>query len=323
MVKGHMAEDAKQELFGLVSDVGAHNDSDVVIYSGPLERPYDEDIMSVCRRTDKQKNVVLYIGTHGGDSHAAYRIARFLREYYERFVVYVHTLCKSAGTLLCLGANEIIMSDCSEMGPIDIQLLKTDELGERSSGLTITQAMATLQTEAFSMFEDHFLKLRFRSGFQISTKSAAEIAANITVGLFSPVYAQLDPVRIGEIDRAVRIAIEYGERIGKDNIKADSLSKLVAGYPDHAFVIDRAEAKDLFVNVREPTEAEFKLDNLLRSVVRGALSSNKTVVANLTKESAEKGDSDEPTRNGTSPEGQASEEQEVRTDNEGTDQTTS
>ena len=36
------------------------------------------------------------------------------------------THCKSAGTLLALGADEIIMSNLSELGPLDIQLPDRD-----------------------------------------------------------------------------------------------------------------------------------------------------------------------------------------------------
>ena len=48
---------------------------------------------------------------------------------------YVDTVCKSAGTILALGADVIIMSQYAELGPIDVQLQKEDEVGESTSGL--------------------------------------------------------------------------------------------------------------------------------------------------------------------------------------------
>ena len=178
----------------------------------------------------------------------------------------------------------MIMPDNAELGPLDVQLLKVDELGERSSGLTITDAMNTLKTQAFDMFEDYFLQLRFKSGQQITTKSAAEIAANITVGLYSPIYEQIDPMRLGETERALRIALEYGERVGKYNLKPDALTKLVAGYPDHGFVIDRMEAETLFEKVRFPSELEIEVANELESIVDDSLRKGEAILFNLTKE---------------------------------------
>jgi hypothetical protein len=69
---------------------------------------------------------------------------------------------------------------------------------------------------------------------------------------------QLDPMRIGEMDRAVSIVSAYGERLIKKgkNAKDGALSRLVAGYPSHAFVIDRDEAKELFKSIVDPDDGE-------------------------------------------------------------------
>lgn len=276
-----MSDDFESVLTDIVSAYSVEKNTDVLLYCGPLENPHDDTAID-CIKNPKFENAILLLTTFGGSAHAAYRIARRLQKCYKSFTVYIYTQCKSAGTLLALGANELIMSDYAEMGPLDVQLRKSDELGEYSSGLTITQSLSSLQTEAFSMFEDYFLRLRYSSGLQITTKTAAEIAANLTIGLFKPIYNQVDPLRIGETDRAVRISMEYGDRIGKYNLKPNALVKLVSGYPDHNFVIDRTEAKELFNRVREPSEAENKLANHLHGLVEDMISKNKTLVINLT-----------------------------------------
>ena len=38
--------------------------------------------------------------------------------------------CKSAGTLLLIGATSLIISDRGELGPLDVQLSKPDEIFE-------------------------------------------------------------------------------------------------------------------------------------------------------------------------------------------------
>lgn len=234
-------------------------EADIILYNGNIQSPYDDAFITKCRAVSRRPNVLLVLSTEGGSADAAYRMARCLQRCYGRFIVYIPRSCKSAGTLLAVGADEIIMSDLGELGPLDVQLYKPDEVGEMSSGLTMLQALNTLGNKAFDFFEDSFLKLRVKSGLQITTKSAAEIASSMVTGLFGPIYGQVDPSRLGEIDRSVRISMEYGNRIGKKNLKSEALEQLVAGYPSHSFVIDREEAQDLFQNLRKPTEQEEKL----------------------------------------------------------------
>jgi hypothetical protein len=65
----------------------------------------------------KQIDLLLY--TRGGDVLTPWRLVHLIREYTNRFTVLVPFRCYSAGTLLCLGADEIVMGKMSELGPID------------------------------------------------------------------------------------------------------------------------------------------------------------------------------------------------------------
>jgi hypothetical protein len=293
----------EQEAIGLaVKGLIEESPCDVFLYAGPLEKPHDDALLDECH-TKKHKRVLLLLATYGGDANCAYRIARRLQKCYDEFTVYIHTICKSAGTLLALGANEIIMSDYGEMGPLDVQLQKEDELGAITSGLAINQALSKLRGQVFDLFEEIFVRLIIHSGRQITTKSAGEIAANITIGVMGPIYGQIDPMRLGEIDRAVRIALEYGERLGQKNLKDGALFKLVAEYPDHGFVIDRKEAKELFNVVREPSNAEMELASLLQPIVDKALKDNSAIVSNLNDLIGESHDRDQAGGENPAPEG--------------------
>ena len=211
----------------------------------------------------QRKNILLILTTDGGNADVTYRIARCLQRRYDHFIVYVRGWCKSAGTLLVSSANEIIMPDDGELGPLDVQLIKRDEVGEWESGLAPRQALETLRDESLKSCEDDFLKLRVRSGFSLSSALASEIAKAMAVELFKPIYGQLDPVRLGEIERAVQVAKAYGERLGRNFRTATALDDLVSGYPSHTFVIDCEEATRLFATVREPSEDEARLTEFL------------------------------------------------------------
>ena len=76
----------------------------------------------------------------------------------------------------------------------------------------------------------------------------------MTIGLMGPIYNQIDPIRLGEIDRFTKVSLRYGAALDNGNLGEDAVERLVAGYPSHSFVIDRREAKELFRNVDEPDD---------------------------------------------------------------------
>ena len=93
------------------------------------------------------------------------------------------------------------MADLGELGPLDVQLQKPDELWEMSSGMIATDALTTLGSQAFELWESMFIEVRRRSGMQISTRRSGEMATEMTIGLFSPLYEQLAPLRLAENTR--------------------------------------------------------------------------------------------------------------------------
>jgi hypothetical protein len=242
--------------------------ADVLFYNAPIERHFDQRVIELCNSIRRREQVALILITEGGDADAAYRIASCLQQKYSKFTLLVPGYCKSAGTLVSLGAHEIALSDQGELGPLDVQLVRKDELFTTQSGLTATSALSALHEHAFKAFEEFMLQIKFRSGDTVTTKMAMEIAANMTSGLFTSVYQQIDPMHVGEAERALEIATQYGRRLSGEggNLISDStLNHLVSHYPSHGFIIDLAEAKNIFKNVRRFTEAETDLVALFGS----------------------------------------------------------
>ncbi|UIP88450.1 SDH family Clp fold serine proteinase [Pseudomonas phenolilytica] len=243
-------------------------DEDVILYVGDISREGYERVTSVCQRQRLSSTAYLVLVTSGGDPHAGYRIARCLRHHYGDFKLLVPDICKSAGTLIAMGAGEIIIADRGELGPLDIQMSKQDELMERSSGLDIQQGLELLRKQTYAAFEEFMFSTQTRT--RVSTKMAAEIAAKLAGTAFQSIYAQVDPVRLGEISRANAIGFEYGRRLDEDsrNLKHGALVGLITRYPSHSFVIDRKEACNLFERVRAPDERESGLVAMLYNLVR-------------------------------------------------------
>lgn len=63
--------------------------------------------------------ISLYLYTRGGDTAAAWNIVNLLRQYCDEFQVIIPHKAHSAGTLISIGANSIIMTKQATLGPID------------------------------------------------------------------------------------------------------------------------------------------------------------------------------------------------------------
>lgn len=225
---------------------------DMIVYSGQINRAgYDQICLQLDEQKQKSRQALLVLTTPGGDPHAGFRIARALQHEFEEFHALIPWVCKSAGTLICIGATKLYLCDQSELGPLDVQIKKSDELVGRNSGLDILQAVNYLQNQAMNAFRTYVDQLTYEG---LSTRAASDMASKLTTGLFSPIFGQIDPMRLAEMQRATDIAFAYGQRLNEKsrNLRSGGLEKLVVSYPSHGFVIDRKEARSIFIQVDKP-----------------------------------------------------------------------
>jgi len=65
------------------------------------------------------KKITLYLYTRGGDTLAAWSLINLIRLFCEEFEVVIPSKALSSGTLISLGANNIVMTKQATLGPID------------------------------------------------------------------------------------------------------------------------------------------------------------------------------------------------------------
>lgn len=246
-------------------------DADIYLYSAPID---DTGFSALTAEIAKQRNesqrpnCLLILTTDGGLANSAYQIARILQNTYANFILYTPRYCKSAGTIIALGAHCIIMDVFSELGPLDVQLLNKDEIGNRKSGLLSRAAFDSLSDEAFQMFSKSMMGIKTSSGGLISFKLAADISWRLTAELMAPIFAQINPDVLGSDHRDLSVATSYGERLARISLnpKARAVHKLVTDYPSHDFIIDREEAATLFNRVDEPKTELYALVGLISDI---------------------------------------------------------
>lgn len=250
--------DTIEKLRNAVQGLQASDPCDVLIYNGPIDRNGFVDVVK--NHTEPSADTLVFVlSTMGGDPHAAYRLARVLGERYKKFTALIGAPCKSAGTLVVMGADEIVLSDLGELGPLDVQLRRADEPLEADSGLDLVTCLNHLTGSALIAWDGAFLEIQGTA--EMSTKACADLAIGMVSELFGKLYAQIDPVRLGAVVRANSIATRYGNELGeyRKNLKPNAVQSLVLGYPSHGYAIDRTEAEKLFQRVRLPSPAELAL----------------------------------------------------------------
>ena len=65
------------------------------------------------------EKISLFLYTSGGDMLAPVRIVKLIRNHCRNFEVLVPYKAHSAGTLICLGADKIVMGKLGELTPVD------------------------------------------------------------------------------------------------------------------------------------------------------------------------------------------------------------
>lgn len=305
MAENSVDSDRDKEIADSAAKAETALNADILFANHYIGQTLDFRLYVAAMRRTRREELYFILVTEGGDAHTGYRCMRMLQNFYKQITIVIPGWCKSAGTLMSTGAQRLQMGPFGELGPLDVQIVRRDSLREVSSGLAVDTAVEKLQQEASKVLMN-FIRDAEESDYRMSLNTASEIAKTVTVGLFAPVFAKLEPISIGEDYRAYKIAEAYAERLNRHakNVQRkrdyDGLQALLEAFPSHGFVIDLPEAKSIFHrvdNIAEPlrdligkmgVEALFPLDREAGQNVIKYLSRQDRVVRNVSKKPAER-----------------------------------
>jgi hypothetical protein len=200
----------------------------------------------------------LIIQSSGGDIHAAYLIMSMLRGRMNKgkgeLIACVPSRAQSAATLLCLGADKILLGELGALGPLDAQIRKgITDAGTPNyiSALHLLKALSRLQEfslESFSAMAGHL------DTHQASRDDQIKYGIKYSHAITCPLFERIESGEVGYWDQMLKTGEEYGRRLleqgqlvedeGKDHIKS-IIHKLIFEYPSHELVIDCCALKEL------------------------------------------------------------------------------
>lgn len=226
----------------LIEEIERETGRELIIYIANLQHPGGgidrNDVMAFGDLLDGKNEVDmdLLLQSPGGDIDVAEKIVYMCMGRAKSFRVIVTESAKSAATLIALAADEIVMGDTSELGPIDPQIVITTAAGQTVSrpALSFLDGLRAIQEEV-----------------------------NKAGGILSPVYfpllEQLDPALIDFCRKAIRRAERFAEKWLKNSQckNAPKIAKQIAHklvdpkrYLMHGTVIDHNEASSLGLTVK-------------------------------------------------------------------------
>ena len=223
----------------------------------------------------KFKILDVIIQTPGGDIDAAYKITKLLRNSSKIINMIVPLYAKSAGTLVCIAGDTIIMTTLAELGPLDTQIREEQEGDSPTyrSALNGFKALEQVQLHTLETLDITVKLILQRSGMKMS--EAVTLATKFAGSTSGTLYQQLDPKKIGECARVLEIGERYGiiiltKYLGWTEDKADEVIKtLVKSYPAHSFVIDSDELCSLGFPAKSASEEEeIILDKMRKTLLQ-------------------------------------------------------
>ena len=199
-----------------------------------------------------QSTIDLVLFTNGGDTEAPWRLVSILREFCDTLAVLIPHRALSAGTVLSLGADEIIMTPLSALGPIDPS--RTHPLLPRREGAKEAEPIS-VQDMRHAM---QFIKEAADFGDQTGAPYTPDALAKIFIALFDKIH----PLAIGAIEQSYALAKLVGKRClgthmsGSDKDEIDRIvDALCDDYKSHAYQISRSEAREIGLKIHDASPA--------------------------------------------------------------------
>jgi hypothetical protein len=198
-----------------------------------------------------ERNLDLILHSPGGSAEAAESIVDYLRQRFDHIRVFVPLAAMSAATMLALSADEIIMGEHSQLGPIDPQFIISTPEGPRSA-----PAKAILNQ------------------FELA-KQQCKNTSNL--GAWMPILRSYAPGLLNQCENSRQLAVTMVSNwlekymFANDNegaTKADNIAKWFADYDSfksHARPVGRSKAAEIGVKVT-PLENEDDLQDAVLSV---------------------------------------------------------
>jgi hypothetical protein len=238
--------------------------SDRINLSAPIHQMMNDIIyeqLRIIKNTGGEfDNIDLFLYSRGGDSDAPWSIVSTIREVFpdKKFNVLIPFRAHSAATMISLGADEIIMTEKAELGPVDITISNSP----LNPTHPVTRTPIDISVEDVMGFIGLLEKLD-------CTRAEEKIKA------FEILSQHINPLAIGNVNRLLeQTKLVAGRMLSTRKEKLTSeqneeiVRKLGSEIYSHRHSILRSEARQIGITYIKNAE-DYKIDDLLWKLYEG------------------------------------------------------
>lgn len=245
----------RNERLDLIQKIQKSRESKVLVYFTGDRRPFPSQIaedavlplykhlLALKEVEPITKRIDLFLYTRGGDVSVPWRIVTMIREFCSELSVLIPYKAHSAGTMIALGSDKIVMGKKAELSPIDPTLVRA-VIGE-----------ATVPPPEISV-EDVSSYISFmRERANITDQSAlAQVVSQLA--------NHLTPLTLGSVNRQyshIRLVARKLLTSRKEKIEEAKIGTIIEALTEkmysHGHAIGREEAMQLGLSVDKPDES--------------------------------------------------------------------
>lgn len=210
--------------------------------------------------------ISLLLDTNGGNTLAGWNIVNLIRQFCDDFEVIVPLKAKSTGTLMCLGADRIIMTKQATLGPIDPSVNNALNPEIPNAGPDARVPVSVEAIKGYFELAKHELNIK-------DDEALAKI--------FSDLANKVHPLVLGEVYRAIGQIRMLAEKLLKNQVTdPDKIKKIIAFLcsesGSHDYTITRREARDdLGLNIEKPSQEFYDIIKQTYTSLKEELELNK------------------------------------------------
>jgi Serine dehydrogenase proteinase len=230
----------------------------ILLYAAPIGDDSVRIVYELLQEIGKTEHLGLVLSTVGGNVTTTRQLAFLLREYTQHLTIFVPYRAWSAGTLLCLCADELVLGPLAELGPIDPQVGSATQAPSGAPGM--------ISAQDIRMFPE------------MAAKWFGVIKEEDQIQLLALVAQRIFPSSLTTFYRYDQMVQEIGNELlsyqcptMESDAREKIVQKLVRGYYSHDYIISRRDAQQLGLNVVFPSSQEERVIWSLMKTLQGQL----------------------------------------------------
>ena len=220
------------------------------------------------------KKISLLLYTRGGDTMAAWSLINLIKQFCEEYEVIVPSKARSAGTLICLGANKVVMTKQATLGPIDPSL--NHPLNPQNPTFPQNpQARVPVSVESIKGYFEYAIK-------ELNVINPEELTK-----VFLDLSQKVHPMVIGSVFRSRSQIVMLAEKLLSQHFKdkekiTNIISFLCSESGSHDYPIYKREAKNnLGLNIETPNQDFYNCIKTIYDSIIDELEINKIFDPNV------------------------------------------